>query len=320
MFIFEKSKNNKKNFNTKNQMKIFLTGASGFIGQYILRELSRNHAVLAQYFRGNLQASNHKTVKLDLRNVGKTREIIENFLPEIIIHAAAISKPAEAEQLGYSETAKINVEATKTLARIANELNAKIIFFSTDLVYDGNGKPFKKETEKTEPISVYAKTKLDAEKEIRENSDNYLILRIALHFGIGLNGAKNHFSEIFEKLAEKKPVKLFYDQYRTPLEATQSAKIILQLLETNVKNEIINFGGKERVSRFELGEILAEICGFDKNLLQKISLDEINSGNKVKDVSMNTDKLASIGVKRISVEASIYEICKKARLAGRALK
>jgi len=293
-------------------MKIFITGGSGFIGQRLNAELSKKHEILTQYLSNEGNCGKFNSVKADITNTKILEKIISEFKPDAIIHTAAVSKPGVAEKLGEERVRKINVDASATLARLAEKHSARIFFFSTDLVYDGETPPFKKETEPPNPLSLYARSKAEAEKKIAENTENHVILRIALHFGFSVAGAKSHFSEVYENLLQNKHVKLFDDQFRTPLEATQSAKMLARLLETDVKNEIVNFGGKERVSRYELGEILAEVCGFDKNLLEKISLDAVNAQNKVRDVSMNTEKLETFGIERISLEESIYEICKNA--------
>jgi len=76
----------------------------------------------------------------------------------------------------------------------------------------------------------------------------------------------------------------------------------------DIRNEIINLGGVEKVSRYELGEILCSVAGYDKSLLHKISLTDVPDLPKVEDVSLNTDKLQSLGFKQMSIEESISKI------------
>ena len=82
----------------------------------------------------------------------------------------------------------------------------------------------------------------------------------------------------------------------------------MNLVSKDIKSEIINFGGIERISRYELGEKLCEISGVDKNLLVKIKMDELPNLPKVEDVSMNTNKLQSFGIKQKSLDEMIFEI------------
>jgi dTDP-4-dehydrorhamnose reductase len=85
-------------------------------------------------------------------------------------------------------------------------------------------------------------------------------------------------------------------------------EIITKIAQMDINNETINLGGVKRVSRYELGEIFCSVAGYDKSLLQKISLDDIPELPKVEDVSLNTDKLQSLGFKQINIEESISKI------------
>ena len=116
---------------------------------------------------------------------------------------------------------------------------------------------------------------------------------------------------MFHNLKNKKPVKLFYDQFRTPLSLWEAARIISELFRLKTSNEVINFGGKERVSRLELGERLCQIAGLDSSLLQRTSMYDVPDVPDSADVSMNTDKLQSLGITLKKVDESLIEIMKK---------
>ncbi|MDO8550855.1 MAG: sugar nucleotide-binding protein, partial [Ignavibacteria bacterium] len=150
--------------------------------------------------------------------------------------------------------------------------------------------------------------KLMGEVKIQETTENYLILRVALLYGFGLYHSKNHFAEMYDNFKNNKKVKLFYDQFRTPISLNEVARVINKVCKIDIKNEIINTGGKERISRVELGEILCNEAGFDKFLIEKISMNEFKEIPMVADVSMNTEKLQSYGIKLKGVEESIKEI------------
>jgi dTDP-4-dehydrorhamnose reductase len=167
-----------------------------------------------------------------------------------------------------------------------------------------------KEDAKLIPVSLYAETKLMGELKIQNTFDNYLILRTALLFGFGLTHSKNHFHQMYYDLQNGKQVKLFTDQYRTPLSLLEVARMINELLYIDIKAEIINFGGPERISRYEFGKRLCEIGKVDEKLLVKIKMDDVPSLPKVEDVSMNTEKLQSYGIKSKSVDEMILEAVK----------
>ena len=147
-----------------------------------------------------------------------------------------------------------------------------------------------------------------AEVKLKETFDNYIILRQALLFGLSKYNSNNYFQFMFESLKKGNKIKVFTDQFRTPISVLESARVIKELVKKNIKNEIINLGGEERVSRAELAELLCEIAEFDKNLLNKINMNDIPDCVGVKDVSLNTDKLTSFGIKIKSLENSVREV------------
>ena len=149
------------------------------------------------------------------------------------------------------------------------------------------------------------------EEKIKAASHDYVILRTGLLYGFGSYGSTNYFNYMYHNLKNKKLIKLFYDQYRTPLSLWEAAGIISKLLRLNIKNEILNFGGKERVSRLEFGERLCKIAGLDSSLLQRISMYDAPDVPDAADVSMNTDKLQSMNITLKNVDESLIEIMKK---------
>ena len=296
-------------------MKILITGGSGLLGQYLNLELSKNNDILTLYNKNIVNCTDFKSVHTDITDSQQLEKIFGDFLPNIVIHTASISNPKDAGKLNPKIVYDVNVNATQKIAELCEKYKAKLIYTSTDLVYAGYRGSMLKEDSKLIPISIYAETKLMGEVKIQETFDNYLILRMALMFGFGLNHSKNHFSQMFEDLKNNKRVKLFYDQFRTPVSLLEAARIINDLCKIDIKGEIINTGGKERLSRVELGEMLCNKANLDKSLIEKISMEEFKDLPMVADVSMNTEKLQSYGIKIKSVEESINEILKNYKIA-----
>ena len=289
-------------------MKILITGGSGLLGQYLRNEFSKSNEVLSAYNRNSIKSDKFNSIRLDIRNGERLNNLFESFRPELVIHTAAITNPILSSELNQKEIYDINVTSTKKIAELCDKYSAKLIYTSTDLVYAGYRGSMLDEKSKLIPVSLYAETKLMGEVKIQEIFDNYLILRIALLFGLGLGKKKNHFEEMYNNFKADKPVKLFYDQFRTPLSLHEASKIIGELCIKDIKSEIINVGGRERVNRVEIGEWLCDIAGFNKNLIQRISLKDIPDYPAVEDVSLNTEKLQSFGIKIKSIEESIREI------------
>lgn len=165
-----------------------------------------------------------------------------------------------------------------------------------------------KEDAKLKPLSLYAESKVQSEVGIINTFDNYIILRTSLLYGIGLNHSTNNFHSLLINLKKNYVSKLFYDQFRTPLSLTDAARLIGKLTDPDIKNITLNFGGKERVSRVMLGEVLCEAGNFDKSLIDKISLHDIPGIHRVEDVSLNSDLMHSLGLIPKSINESICEI------------
>lgn len=245
-----------------------------------------------------------------MTNFDLLTQLIESFKPNVVVHAAAVSNPSAAMQLPTKEVFSINVKVLEHLAKLCEKHSAKLLYLSTDLVYAGYRGSMLKEDAKLIPVSLYAETKLLGEVKIKNIFDNYIILRTALLYGLSSTQATNHFQEMYEKLKRGTSVSLFVDQYRTPLALHDAARIIREIIQKDFATETLNFGGLERVSRFELGEILCECAKLDKNLLQKISLNDLPNYPAVADVSMNTDKLQAYGIIQQTIEEAVTFVLK----------
>jgi dTDP-4-dehydrorhamnose reductase len=292
-------------------MKILITGGSGLLGQYLNLKLSEKNQVLTAYNNNKGNCNNINSVCIDLRNYKKLSDIFTSFKPEVVIHTAAISTPSVSKSIPAKEIYNINVRVTAKIAQLCDIHKSKLIYTSTDLVYAGYRGSMLSEDAKLIPISLYAETKLMGEVKIQETFNNYLILRTALLYGFGLNHSICHFHKMYNDLIKHRPVKLFIDQFRSPLSLLEASRLISELVDKKITSGIINFGGCERLSRHELGERLCEIANIDKNLLMKIKMDDLPDVPKVTDVSLNMDKLKSHGIKQKSIEELILEIIKK---------
>ena len=288
--------------------KILITGGSGLLGQYINIEADKFFELLTLFNSNVGNCNKFNSANVDIKNFDLIKELFTSFKPDIVIHTAAITNPVPRPGQSSKEIYETNVNATKNIAELCKQFDAKLIYTSTDLVYAGYRGSMLSEDAKLIPASLYAETKLVAEMKIKEILENYLILRTALLYGFGLSHSLSHFHNMNDELKNNRPVKLFTDQYRTPIELSEAANVIIQLALMDLMSETINVGGSERVSRFELGEILCSAAGYDKSLLQKITLNDLPEVPKVEDVSLNTDKLQSLGIKQKSIEENISKL------------
>jgi len=292
-------------------MRIIITGGSGVLGQYLNCYLSRYNEILTIYHTKSGNSLLYNAAKGDINDTHRMHDIFAMFRPELVIHAAAIASPILPKGVTPSMVYQTNVNAAKNIAELANHSHAKLIYISTDLVYAGYRGSFLKEDGKLIPASLYAESKLVGEKKVEETAEKYLILRTALLYGFGLNKAENFFNHMYRNLKNNKPVKLFTDQYRSPLSLHDAGRMMEQIIETDLTNTVVNFGGSERLSRVELGEILCSTAGIEKSLIQKITMDDMPELPKVEDVSLDISRLVSLGISPRPVQKSMEEIIHK---------
>ena len=288
--------------------KLLITGGSGLLGQYLNLFANKKFNFFTTFNNNIGNCENFPSLKINIRNKDKLEILFDKVKPDVIIHSAAITNPVLKENQTSKDYFETNVTATKNIAELCEQHKSKIIYISTDLVYAGYRGSFLKEDAKLVPATLYAETKLMGEQKVKESTGNYLILRTSLLYGFGINHSRCHFQNMYDDLRNKKPTKLFIDQFRTPISLNDASRIIVDLASMDIKGEIINVGGIERVSRFELGEILCSIAGFDNNLIKKISSDKIPNYPKVEDVSLNIDKFQSLGIKPRTIQENIKEI------------
>jgi len=275
-------------------MRILITGGSGLLGQYLNIELNKKNQILTLYNNNIGNAQKFLSEKIELTEFANLDRVIFRFKPEVIIHTAAITDVNIAETMDWQKLFLINVEVTRNIAEICREVGTKLVFTSTDLVDEGIENCKKDEDAKLKPLSRYAKSKLQAEEQIIKVDCEYMILRLSLMFGFGLNHSVNHFSQTINKLKNGEDVFLFSDQYRSQISLREASRIISILVKSKNWNEVINIGGKERVSRYELFERYANYAKLDKKLLHPVLLKDSAINHKVFDVSFNTEKLDSL--------------------------
>jgi dTDP-4-dehydrorhamnose reductase len=289
-------------------MKILITGGSGLLGQYLNLSLAKKYEILTLYNSNVGNCHQFNSFKIDLKNQNSLKNTFEKFKPNFVVHSAAITYSLLDNKYSLKEYYSNNVLVTKFVSEMCAEFNSKMIYISTDLVYDGNRGSYLDENSKLNPASPYAETKLLGEEYVKKIIDNYVILRLALLFGFGLNHSICHFQTMYQNFIENKSVKLFTDQFRSPISISEASKIIYKIIELDSPTGIYNLGGQERLSRYELGELLAKKIGVKPELLIPSSLKDAATVPYVKDVSLNINKIRNLGIEISSLEIMLNEI------------
>lgn len=277
------------------RLRILFTGATGLVGHVLYREAlppSTCHLVVHRNSLPGSLRSGDEVVHADLAAEGLADQIVELARPDVVLHAAALSSLDQCEQrpdLAHS----INVEASRSLAAAAARRQAAFVYFSTDQVFDGEAAPYGEDAT-PRPGTEYGRSKVAAEEAVRAVHDQALILRIALVLGPSPDGRRGALDFVRRDLAAGRPVRLFTDEWRTPVSVLDLAAILKALLPAPPSG-FLHVAGPERVQRLELGQRLARAFGLPLVGLQPGSrLDA--SGPRPRDVSLDCHRLASLGL------------------------
>lgn len=235
-------------------MKTFIIGASGLVGGNCLNYFGeQGWENTGTYFTYPVAG----TVFFDTLNLDNPANFdVSGFKPDVIVHCGALTHVDYCEQ-HPEESFEKNVTATKNIIRLAQELGAKLVFISTDYIFDGHDGPYD-ENAPANPLSVYGKHKWEAEQLVRQASANNIVLRITNVYGDEVRG-KNFVSRIIDqaKNGQRLTLKLPIDQYATPINAHDIARCLYVLLKDN-KSGVYNIASSDFLNRVELAmKILA---------------------------------------------------------------
>lgn len=287
--------------------KVFITGGSGLLGQYINTELAGEYDILTQYHTHPGNCLQFPYISGNISDKNFLESAFFSFRPDIVIHTAAISNPQRALAADAEQVYAVNVDTTARLAELCKETGAALVYTSTDLVYAGYRGSLLKESAKLAPKSLYAETKLMGEVKIQRICPRYLILRTALLIGSGLHHTSCSFEQMVRTLLRGEDVTVFTDQYRSPFVLPQAASAIGHLIASPIENTILNFGGDVRLSRAELGEMVCEILRIPKTKLIKTTMDTQAEITPVEDVSLDVTLLKQKGFEYASFEEQLIK-------------
>jgi dTDP-4-dehydrorhamnose reductase len=229
-----------------------------------------------------------KVFAADLCDFRGYQERIFALAPKVIVHLAAVSQISEA----YSDpdhAREVNVETTRSLLRAADALGARFIYASTDLVFDGEAAPYNEDAA-AEPVSFYGRTKLEAECHVLGYRRG-LCVRLPLLYGLPeATRAPSFFEQLLASLRAGQSVSLFDDEVRTPLWLDDAAHACLKLADSQLRG-VIHAGGPERLSRYEMGERVAQALGAPNHLLTRVSRTaHAGAEPRARDVSLDSSR------------------------------
>jgi dTDP-4-dehydrorhamnose reductase len=271
-----------------------VTGASGQLGSQVVRQLGGDAAgptVLALAGQQEVGTTGVEVRRVDLRDADALRTCVAAFRPTHLVHLGAMSAVADC----YSrpdEAHVVNTVATQVLAEAAEDVGARFIYSSTDMIFGGDAAPYR-EADPPKPLSHYGRTKAAAER-VLIGMDGGLVVRIPLLCGLPCNGRETTFAKQIAALRSGQPLRLFTDEFRTPVWLADAARAIIGLARSALTG-VIHIAGPERLSRYELLARGARLLGIaSPNLIGISRLDVPAPEPRPADLSLDGSRFAQL--------------------------
>lgn len=280
-------------------MKVLVTGANGQLGTEVTNVLKEN----------NIDYIGTDRNELDITSKENVIELFTKESPDIIFHCAAYTAVDAAEDEGKEANYLINETGSQNIAEAAKKINAKVVYISTDYVFDGsNVEDGYKETDLVDPINEYGKAKLLGEKAIQENSDDYYIIRTSWVFGqYGKNFVFTmlSLSETHEKLT------VVNDQFGRPTWTRSLAEFMLYLVENNCDYGIYHFSNDETCTWYDFAQ---EILKDKKTIIEPVTSDKFPQKATRPEYSvMNLEKVKGTGFQVISWKQALTKFMEEVK-------
>jgi len=268
---------------------VWITGAGGLIGNYLVQTAGRfvPDAAVVPLTRKHL----------DLTDTAAVQKAFTAQKPTLILHCAALSQSPNCEA-NPALARKLNVEMTATLTELAADI--PFFFFSTDLVFDGRQGNYD-ERALVNPLSVYAQTKVQAEQIVLANP-RHTVIRTSLNGGASPSGDRGFNEKLRIAFQAGKTLDLFIDEFRSPIPAEVTAGATWELV-VQKRTGLYHAAGAERLSRFEMGELVASRWPQLKPKIVPGSLKNYPGAPRPPDTSLNctkVQKLLSFPLPRLS--------------------
>jgi len=291
--------------------KLLVTGASGFLGWNLCQIARTNWEIVGTTFSHPATLSGVKLVQANLRDFQALKTLFLEVKPDAVMHLAAQSKPNYC-QTHPEESYAINVTASANIAGLCAEAKIPCVFTSTDLVFDGLNPPYT-ETDPVCPQNIYGEQKVLAERKMLEIYPATTICRMPLMFGLPSPTANSFIQGFIRALKEGKAIDLFTDEYRTSVSASTAVKGLFIALEKT--QGIIHLGGRERMSRYQFGRLMAEVLDLPSELITACrQQDVVMAASRPPDTSLDSSKAFALGYQPLSMREEL------ARLAVALLK
>ncbi|NOY58231.1 MAG: NAD(P)-dependent oxidoreductase [Calditrichaeota bacterium] len=269
---------------------LLITGFSGFVAGSVIVHAVKDWQVHAL---DRIDAPNDqgeiKVYSLDLRDAKHLKALFKQIQPDVVIHTAAIADIDFCEN-NQELAEEVNVGGTSNLARLCNENGTRMIFCSTDTVFDGK-KGFYSEEDQPNPINFYAETKVRAEQIVRKLVENSVVTRLSLVVGLPVLGIGNSFlARTIEQIKAGKSVKFPENEIRTPIDVITLGRAQVELAGSDFRGTI-HLSGSDRLTRYDMARKIAKKLGFSPEMIIATNSNSMpGRAPRPNDASLNNSK------------------------------
>jgi len=272
--------------------RILVTGASGLLGWHLCAAAKNTWDIFGTVFSSSVSIDGVHMLRIDLRDFRELKKTFDTIRPAAVIHTAAAASPDYC-QIHKTESYTINVEATANIAGLCADAQIPFAFTSTDLVFDGK-KGMYREDDPVNPVNIYGEQKVLAEQEVLETHPDAAVCRMPLMLGSAHPLNKGFFQMMMRAINSGSELRLFTDEYRCPVSARTAAHGLLLSLE-KVRG-IIHLGGRQRISRYDLGVLLADVLQRDNPNIRACKQKDITfAAPRAADLSLDSSKAFGLG-------------------------
>jgi dTDP-4-dehydrorhamnose reductase len=262
-------------------MRVLITGLSGYLGQFLYSYRPQTVTLSGTYYSNSHDLPARNAIFLDLQDVQALTKLPVTY--DMVIHAAANANLADCEK-NEAQAFKVNSDATEILARWSQKQGSRFIYFSTDIVFQGDRGNYTEE-DTPKPVNIYGQSKWQGERILVKNHSNYAICRLSLTLGKAKGRSKNFIDHFVRDLYTGKEILLFEDEWRTPITPHYVAKAVWEIACSNYQG-IIHLCGAEKMNRYQLGLKMAAYLNFTAEQLKKAYAQKAVFYPRPLDVSM----------------------------------
>ena len=294
--------------------KLFIIGIAGLTGSKLVKIAKDDFEIFGSYNYRDSKSSTFKSVKLDISDLNKVKEILEKIKPDVVINTAGINNVDYCEKYP-DEALKINVQAVEKICQITKNIGIKFVQLSSDSVFDGNKQLPYDEADIPKPINYYGKTKLESENIVLENLDNVVVRASVLYGHLSSKLAKIESSSkksinfgqwLINKLIINEKVRIITDEYSSPIIADDFAQSILHIIK-NEESGIFHSAPKLQITRYDFSVKIAKALNLPHELIEPVSNKELGRNvNTGINKCLNSDKLSQkLNYKFLTLDESL---------------